>query len=215
VIVGRRLLGAPRFGIAPGAHIRSYRVFDEEAAATEGRMRDLVRMAVRDGCRVLVLAADVVSSAFSPEDATLGEWLTSQGVLMVAAAGNESNRSGGVIIGGNAPANAPRVYAIGAFNAGSYLWNASKGKGLDVATRVDAVAPGVDVLSPWPGGRTQFVTGSSAATAVAGGVAAALWSRRPRLRAAELGELLLKLALQNVQGARDGIGAGALHLELH
>ena len=212
VIVGRRLPGMPRFGIAPAAHLRSYRVFDQFGKATEGRMRDLVRLAVRDGCRVIVLAAGVAAPAFTPEDATLGEWLAEQGCLMVAAAGNESNRSGGLIASTNAPANAPGVYAIGAFNAGSRLWNASNGRGYEPATRVDAVAPGVDVLSSWVGGRTQLVTGSSAATAVAGGVAAALWSRRPRLSAGELGALLVNLARRTVHGERDGVGAGALRL---
>jgi subtilisin family serine protease len=210
VIVGRKLSAGPRFGLAPRAHVRSYRLFDATRQATEGRVRDLVSLAVKDGCHVIVLAGGVESLAFTPEDATLGNWLTSIGRLMVAAAGNESNRSGRDIRPTLAPANAPGVYAIGAHNSGLRLWNSSNGLGIDPATRVDAVAPGVDVLSAWPGGRTQFVTGSSAATAIAGGLAAALWSRRPSLRAADLSALMLRLARRNVNGEADGIGAGAL-----
>ncbi|MFT3924548.1 MAG: S8 family serine peptidase [Myxococcales bacterium] len=212
IIAGRKLGTSPRFGIAPRAHVRSYRVFDADATTDEGHVREHVHRAVEDGCKVIVLAAGVPASNFLAEDATLGQWLASVGCLMFAAAGNESDRLAHRVLPTLAPANAPQVYAIGAVNGAVRLWNSSNGLGVDAATRVDFVAPGVDVLSAWPGNRTMRVSGSSAATAVAGGVAAALWSRTPALSAREVITLMSRLCRMDVLGDRDGIGTGMLSL---
>jgi len=211
ILVGRAGNG-PRFGIAPAAKIRSYRLFGARDEASEGSARDLVRRAAIDGCRVIVLAAGVTAGTFSSEDEQLGRWLALNGRIMVAAAGNESNRLGELVRPTLAPANAPNIYAIGAITAGVRLWNASNGKGDHPATRVDAVAPGVEVLSAWKDGRTLHMSGSSVSTAVAGGVAAVIWSRRPALSAAQVSGLMLSLAWRRVTGDPEGIGAGSLSL---
>jgi subtilisin family serine protease len=212
ILVGRPFPGSPRYGIAPAAHVRSYRVFDANGESDEGRVRDAIRQAVLDGCRVLVLAAGVPSPDYRSDDAALGAWLTSMGAILFAAAGNESNRLGGVVEPTLAPANAPDVRAIGAVTAAQILWNSSNGLGTVDATRVDAVAPGVEVLSAWPSGRTLHMSGSSVATAIAGGVAAALWSRAPGLDPAGVYAQMKRMARTNLAGARDGLGDGALSL---
>lgn len=209
VIVGRRPDRGVRYGIAPSALVRSYRVFDASGHAAEGRVRQAIHLAVEDGCRVLVLAAGVPAASFFPEDAQLGTWLAERGCLLFAAAGNESNRLFGVVEPTLAPANAPDVRAIGAFTSGHVLWNSSNGKGTADATRVDAVAPGVDVLGAWPGGSTIHMSGTSVATAIAGGVAAALWSRDKTMRASDVDDRMRAMAMR-IRGPEDGLGDGAL-----
>lgn len=210
LVAGRRVPGQPMFGVAPAALIRSYRVFGPDESASEGSVRSAIQLAVRDGCRVLILAAGFASGGVIAEDASLGAWLSRNGRLLFAAAGNESDRLAGLVKPVLAPANAPGIRAIGAMTGGARLWNGSNGTGRDQATRVDAVAPGTSVLSAWPAGQYRHMSGTSVATAVAGGVAAALWSRYPNLSSDDLYRLMARLADQRVSGDADGIGDGLL-----
>jgi subtilisin family serine protease len=59
---------------------------------------------------------------------------------------------------------------------------------------VDVAAPGVDVVSTGPGGRTQIFSGTSAATAFASGAVALLLRQQPKLTDVELSNLLRQTA---------------------
>lgn len=95
------------------------------------------------------------------------------GVIVVAAAGNESNRHSNskLRLGATIPSAADGVLAVGALqrNAGSF----------EVApfsnNRVALTAPGVDVISAKVGGGTRTLTGTSMACPHVAGVAALWW----------------------------------------
>jgi subtilisin family serine protease len=202
----------PRFGIAPRARVRSYRVFNAQGEAPEMTVRQAVHRAVLDGCKVISLAAGFPSRVPLDEDVELASFLRERGCLMFAAAGNESDRLARHIEDTLAPANAPYIMAIGAITPGRVLWNASNGKGNDPANWVDAVAPGISVLSCWPGRRTLHMSGTSVATAVAAGVAAAIWSRDTSASAVKVVARMRQAAGRDVRGDRDGLGDGALRV---
>ncbi len=203
----------PRYGIAPAAEVTSLRVF----GATEKAPETLVRAGIVEGarsCHVMTLAAGRLTAggAFFPEDEQLARFLVTRNVLLFAAAGNDSDRSIGIVKPTRAPANAPFVPAIGAMTAGKAVWNTSNGIGDDPATRVDAVAPGVNIRSAWLGGRSQTLSGTSAATAVAAGAAAALWSRDRTLPAAEVLRNLWRGSLVLANAPPGSAGAGQLRV---
>ena len=210
LVAGARVAGQPQFGIAPAARIRSYRVFGSDESASEGSVRSAIHLAVRDGCKVLVLAAGFASAGVIAADASLGTWLARNERLLFSAAGNESDRLARLVMPVLAPANAPGIRAIGAITGGGRLWNGSNGIGRDESSRVDAVAPGTSILSAWPTGQYRHMSGTSVATAVAGGVAAALWSRYPSLSSTDLYRLMARLADRRIAGDVDGIGDGLL-----
>jgi subtilisin len=214
LIAGKRQpgQGRARYGVAPRARVVSIRVFDKEQATGEGTIRAALYLAVKRGCRVLSLAAGRVSQEYTKEDEYMGRFLVAENCVLMAAAGNDSNRSVGDARPTRAPANAPFVPAIGAMTPAARVWNDSNGTGDDPATRVDAVAPGTGIVSAWMGGGTQIVSGTSAATALAAGLAAAVWSRSRYQSASELLRQLSRTARRMPQAPLGASGNGYLQL---
>jgi hypothetical protein len=205
----------PRYGVAPAAKIRGYRIYGSDDATDEVTLIHAIETAADDGCRLLVLATGRAVAAEDErgieEDTNLGLYLATRGCLLFAAAGNESDRPK-AIQPTDAPANAPRIYAIGASTREDGVWNKSNGKFTDVDRRVDWGAPGQYIVSALAGGTTLSASGTSAACAIAVGAAAALWSRQPSLSGAELiRELNLRAAARpNVEP--EAIGNGLLRV---
>jgi hypothetical protein len=214
LVAGRRAPAAgPRYGVAPAAQLVGVRVFgDDEQLAPEGMIRTAIFIAIQRGCRVLSLAAGRLAPTYTKEDEYLGRFLVSAGCILMAAAGNDSDRTGGLAQPTRAPANAPFVPAIGAMTATQQVWNNSNGVGDDPATRVDALAPGTNITSAWVDGGTMAVSGTSAATAIAAGVAAAVWSRDPTLPAAEIVRMLSRRARRIPDAPPGAAGDGYLQI---
>jgi len=213
LIVGAR---APqqgvRYGIAPAAEVTPIRVFGTDEKAPETTVRAGLLEGART-CRVLSLAAGrLAPGGFFPEDEQLARYLVTKGVLLFAAAGNDSNRAMSLVEPTRAPGNAPFVPAIGAMTAGKAVWNSSNGLGDDPADRVDAVTPGVNVRSAWLAGGMRTLAGTSASTAIAAGVAVAMWSRDPSLPAAQVLRNLWRAAAAMPNAAVGSAGVGYLRV---
>jgi len=214
LIAGKRVPAhGPRYGVAPKAEIVSIRVFDANEHAPEATIRAALYLSVKHGCKVISLAAGRPSLEYAPDDEYLGRFLVAENCVLVAAAGNDSNRAANDVRPTRAPANAPFVPAIGALTPAARVWNDSNGVGDDAATRVDALAPGTGIASAWMGGGTQIVSGTSAATAVAAGLAAAAWSRSPRQSASELLRMLSRTARRMPQSPPGSSGDGYLQIK--
>jgi hypothetical protein len=202
----------PRYGVAPAARIRSYRIYGDRDATDEVTMLRGVEAAIGDGCKVLVLATGRPSAeTYDQYDALLGQHVLEQGCLLFAAAGNESDRPV-MIAPVDAPANAPNIFGIGSVTPTDDVWHRSNGHDLDAARRVDWIAPGQYVTSALAGGTTIAVSGTSAATAIAAGAAAALWSRDATLTADGLVTELVQRAVRQPADDVTAVGNGRLQL---
>jgi subtilisin family serine protease len=123
---------------------------------------------VEEGC-----AADTLTSAVDA--------LTAAGIFVVAAAGNTGPHCGSVT---DPLSNYDKTFTVGATDgAGPIADFSSRGPVPgDADAKPDLVAPGVDVLSAWPGGSYAELSGTSMAAPQVAGVVALLWQAAPGLR---------------------------------
>jgi subtilisin family serine protease len=174
-------------GVAPGVQlvaIKSCVAQSSRLAAARCWTSTLAKgldMAVQKNVRIANL------SVGGPEDKLLSRMVDAavkKGIAVVSAAGND-----GPAGKPSYPAAFENVIAVTAVDAASHLYaQATRGNFVDVA------APGVDVMSTGPGGRTQLFSGTSAATAFTSGAVALLLQQRPALDQAEVSKILRETA---------------------
>jgi subtilisin family serine protease len=104
--------------------------------------------------------------------------LTAAGIFVVAAAGNTGSRCGSIT---DEPATDPGAFAVGAVTEEREIADFSSRGPVPDASKPDAMAPGVDILSALPGGGYGALDGTSMAAPHVAGVVALMWSANPRL----------------------------------
>ncbi len=162
---------------APAARIMAVKYFDPKASG-EKNLNDTVR-AFQYAIR---MKADIINYSGggrspSPEEKAAMATAARAGILVVAAAGNESRR---LASGGFFPAtyDLPNIAAVAADKAGDRLIQASNFS----ATKVHFSAPGFEIRSALPGNRFGTMTGTSQATAFVTAAAVKLLDQQPHLR---------------------------------
>lgn len=112
-----------------------------------------------------------------------------QGVLLVAATGNQDNCSNGQPPANDTvcyPARMPNVLAVSASDNNDLLWNLS-----NYGNEVDVAAPGKDIRSTINNGSYGYISGTSMATPHVSGLAALIKSYVPDLTNVELEEIII------------------------
>jgi Subtilase family len=163
-------------GAAPGAKIHMVDVFGEDGFAYASALVDAAYK-----CRVA--GANIISMSLGgpqysdQENRLFTEFFNLNGILAIAAAGNEGSSAYSF------PASYDNVLSVGAVDDTKTLAEFST-----FNNRVDLVAPGVDILSTLPSnffceicretGQSTYgiVSGTSQATPYVSGIAALLWS---------------------------------------
>lgn len=158
-------------GVAPAAHLRTYRACWTVDATGKARC-DSYTLALALGAAIDA-GADIINlSLGGPSDPLLAELAThaiEHGALVVGAVPPDGRMDG-------FPVGVPGVIAVRALG--------------DAPAAAAIGAPGRDILTLEPGGRYDFASGSSLAAAHVSGALALLLELRPRLRGTELLALL-------------------------
>lgn len=185
----------PRYGIAWEAEIHAGKVLDNTGGGADGWILTGVNWAITARCDVLSMslgAAVEPGTPWSRVFETVAIRALKQGSLIVAAAGNESERRAGVFAPVGHPANCPSVLAVGAVDENlepGFFSNRASGAG---GGEIDVAAPGVDVYSSFlMPDRYRRLSGTSMATPHVAGLAA-LWAEAlPGSRGRALWDALL------------------------
>ncbi len=200
----------PRYGVAHDAEIFAGKVLSNAGSGTDTGILAGIEWAVQNKCAVISMslgAATRPGQPFSQVFERVAQRAQDQGTLIVAAAGNESQRPGIVNPVGH-PANCPSIMAVAAMDVqGAIARFSNRGINPD-GGQVDIAGPGVDVHSSWPmPTRYRRISGTSMATPHVAGIAALYAEADPAARGAALG-LALTGGAQRLTLPSTDVGAG-------
>ncbi|WP_371579993.1 S8 family serine peptidase [Streptomyces sp. NBC_01314] len=201
----------PRYGVACDARILAGKVLNNRGSGTDGQVLAGMAWAVARGARVISmsLGAGVQQGELFPQTyEILAKRALERGTVIVAAAGNESERPP-VIQPVGRPANCPSILAVAALDRALTPSSFSNGGVNGQGGEINIAAPGRDVRSAAPGGRYQNLSGTSMATPHVAGVLALLAEAHPNVSAADLVARLKAGAFPMAQPVRD-VGSGLL-----
>jgi thermitase len=187
---------APAEGVAPAAELLDIWVANEEGVSNTALVAQGIMEAVDRGAQVINISLGSFGSSLMLQNAV--QYALNQRVLIVAAAGNEQMNQLAY------PAAYPGVIAVGAVDAERrQAFFSNSGRGLTLA------APGVGILSAYPGGKVVVGSGTSQATALTTGTVAAVlgWGRSP----GEVVKLLTQSAA-STGASQEQVGAGFLQV---
>jgi type VII secretion-associated serine protease mycosin len=185
-------------GVAPDARIFPVRLVDDIASTTPATMAAAITAAADSGARVLNLS--LATSVDRPEIHQAVNYALGRDIVVVAAAGNESETGRPIY-----PAAYDGVIAVGAIDY--------DGRPMDESNRgdwVDLAAYGKGLVVPAPGGGYREESGTSFAAAEVSGTAALVRSRFPAMTAAQVSAALVDSAVPVSGGTNDHTGAGVV-----
>ncbi|MGI5133980.1 S8 family peptidase [Streptomyces sp. CA-106110] len=201
----------PRYGVACEARILAAKVLSNAGSGTDGQILAGLAWAVAQGARVISmsLGAPVQPGELFPQTyEILAQRALQRGTVIVAAAGNDSNRPPS-IQPVSRPANCPSILAVASLDKALTTSFFSNGGVNGQGGEINIAAPGRDVRSAAPGGGYQNLSGTSMATPHAAGVLALLVQANPNSSAAELTAILQSGVFPLMQPVRD-VGSGLL-----
>ncbi|MFI7672480.1 S8 family peptidase [Actinophytocola sp. NPDC049390] len=205
----RELDSGPGYGVAYKSDIYVGKVLSNEGSGADGGILSGIDWAITNGCAVVSMSLGAPTEkgqAFSRTYERVATRALQKGTLIIAAAGNESDRRVGRINPVGHPANCPSIMAVSAIDVARKMAWFSCGT-VDTIGAVDLTGPGVDVYSSWPVPlRYKRISGTSMATPHAAGVAA-LIAQATGARGLELWARLSQLSRRLPLPGTD-VGAG-------
>src|SRR5438876_1699704 len=151
--------------VAPESMIMPLRVFDDAGYADTFSIAKATRYAVRNGAQVINMSFGMTSASPAVQQAIA--FATASGVTVVASAGNDNS----------AAAQYPAAYS-GVISAAATDLTDKKASFSNYGSTIYVTAPGVNLISAYPGGRYAMGSGTSFSTALVSGEAALLHSFR-------------------------------------
>lgn len=166
--------------VAPKTNIMILKYFDPQSSGPENLANTVKALEYALSMKARIINYSAGGTArYAPEESILRRAQT-EGVLLVAAAGNERSNSDqfGFYPAGYGLSN---IIAVAALDQRRRLLASSNfGK-----NSVDIAAPGKDIVSTLPGGKLGPMSGTSQATAFVSGTAALLMASSPALQTPE------------------------------
>jgi subtilisin family serine protease len=203
----------PRYGIAFEADVFLGKVLSNQGSGGDGDILAGINWAIQNGCRVISMslgAAVMPGQKPSTVFENIARRALSLGTLIIAAAGNDSDRRAQppYVAPVGHPANCPSIMAVAAVDSSLQVAYFSNGGLQPNGGQVDIAGPGVNVYSSWilPR-RYNVISGTSMATPHVAGIAALHAQANPGITAVDLWTRLVKSARSLSEPAAD-VGSG-------
>lgn len=205
VLAGR---GNQMLGIAPKAKILpvAIPIGDRALATPSGTLAEPIRYAADHGAKIINMSFTLTDDELKQPETDAIAYARAKGAILVAAGGNRPQGEDHVPL----PARYPGVLTVAGTTRAGGLWDGS----IADAT-VDIAAPAQDIIGAAPKSRypSGFAVGSgtSGATAIVSGTLALIWSKYPKLDAANVLHRLLATARdKGTAGRDDAFGNGLI-----
>ncbi|KAK7408329.1 hypothetical protein QQX98_009531 [Neonectria punicea] len=161
-------IGSTTYGVAKKTTLFAVKVLDDNGEGTNSGViagMDFVASdASSQDCPKGVVVNMSLGGQFSDAVNKAAASIVDAGLFLAVAAGNE-----GADASGSSPASEPSACTVGATTRNDTLaYYSNTGK------IVDVLAPGTDILSTWPGGKTNTISGTSMASPHVAGLGAYL-----------------------------------------
>ncbi len=199
-----------RYGVAPGTSLFAGKVLSDGGSGAQSWVLNGITWAAKNGCQVISMS---LGSPVQPGEIydiayeRAARFALSKGALLVAAAGNDSDRSLQRLCPVSSPADCPSILAVGAIDEELNVANFSN-CAVNPSGLVDFVAPGVGIHSAWVmPTRYRTLSGTSMATPHVAGIIALLWEKYPTATPMEIEKKLRETAKQ-LPIAAEEVGVG-------
>ncbi|MGI6572202.1 MAG: S8 family serine peptidase [Fermentimonas sp.] len=196
-----------RYGVAPGTSLFAGKVLSDGGSGAQSWVLNGITWAAKNGCQAISMSLGTLVQPGEIYDIAYeraARFALSKGALLVAAAGNDSDRSLQRFCPVSSPADCPSILAVGAIDEELNVANFSN-RALNPSGLVDFVAPGVGIHSTWiKPTRYRTLSGTSMATPHVAGIIALLWEKYPAATPAEIEKKLRETAKKLPIASEDG-----------
>lgn len=197
-----------RYGVAKDANIFVGKVLSNRGRGADGGILAGMEWAIMNKCSVISMSLGGSvgrGESYSEIYNDLAKKAMEKGTIIIAAAGNDSERHRGIVRPVNHPANCPAILAVGALDNKLRVADFSCG-GFNLG-QIDIAGPGVDVFSSWIAPGHISIDGTSMATPFVAGVAAMFKEANPTATASDIWMSLIQNAKRLNLNSSD-VGAG-------
>ena len=176
-------------GVAPDAYIYSVRILDYAATGTASDITAGLEWCLDNNIQIVNMSLGSCEESLSVSRAA--DTLYNNGILLIAAAGNNGNVIGD---GDNIdnPARYNSVVAVGATDI-----NDDRATFSSTGPKLEISAPGKDIYSTLPGNKYASMSGTSMSSPHVTGVAALVMSANPRMSNVQV-RIRLQVTAQNI-----------------
>ena len=193
------------YGVAPEAKLMAIKVCGPSGCWADD-IAEAIRYAADNGANIISMSLGGDTQSFLIKDAI--DYAVSEGVLAIAAAGNDGHSDGSI----DYPGANVKVIAVGAIyeNENVPSWSSrgiNDGDYIVEEREVEFGAPGVSVESTWKNGCYNTIRGTSMSTPHVAGLAAKLWDTDAATTRTKLQELA-KLHDLHTEGDDTATGFG-------
>ncbi len=171
--------------VAPDADIYVYRVLDTAGRGDGFSVAAAILMAIDDDCQVINLSLGMVGVHDAVDEAL--RLSRRYGILVVAAAGNDSSSSGAIF-----PYPASRDFCVSVLALDSVQQKADFS---NYGVKSDICAPGTSIYGPFLDSSYVWWSGTSFAAPFVSGLAALLYSVQPKLTREQADDIISQTAI--------------------